>query len=44
MKEFNKNPFIYGAISNSVESLISHFESESKRLQIIILQFNGQKI
>ena len=43
-KEFNKNLFIHGAISYQVESLNSHFESESKRLQIIIGWFNGQKI
>ena len=31
MKEFNKNLFIDGAISYQVESLNSHFESESKK-------------
>ena len=30
-KEFNKNLFIHGAISYWVESLNSHFESESKK-------------
>ena len=31
MKEFNKNPFIYGAIYYQVESLNSDFESEIKK-------------
>ena len=30
-KEFNKNLFVHGAISYQVESLNSHFESESKK-------------
>ena len=30
-KEFNKNLFIHWAISHQVESLNSHFESESKK-------------
>ena len=30
-KEFNKNLFVHGTISYQVESLNSHFESESKK-------------
>ena len=30
-KEFNKSPFIHGAISYQVKSLNSHFESECKK-------------
>ena len=43
MKEFNKSPFIHGAISYQVKSLNSHFESESKGATNYYLAFQRTK-
>ena len=42
-KEFNKSPFIHGAISYQVKSLNSHFESESKEATNYYLAFQRTK-